>query len=322
MTFAELRADVYRRLQYATVPKPDVATRIGAFLDETHHDLLTDPAATWLRDDVTSFASVANQSRYALPPNLARVNAIYETTNQRKLDEMSLSALRLIDPSPHSGSPDYYVPLSFSEVVQQPSAAAELFVKSTSAADTTQLARVEGVTTGGYTTAAEVTLTGATAVSLNTAITTWVEVTRFYLSASCAGVVTLTQTSGAGTTLSTIGIGQLHSQNFTILLWPTPSSAITYLVDYTRDVPTRFNPNDSPLLPKDFHRLVAIGARMKEYEFQDDSRYQVAQKEYMDGLSQMRRWMHERNSRRVVPGVLGVRGRSSLGGWYPSDTGI
>lgn len=320
MTLHQLRADVYRRLGFGQFPDPAVVTRVTAFCNETHRDLLTDPALTYLRDDVITFASVASQQRYALPQAIARVNRIWETTNDKVLQELSLGQLRQIDPDPQTGTPEAYVPLSYTAVAKQPADASELFVKSGSANDTSQLVTVEGFITGGYPARATVTLTGTTAVSLNTAITAWTEVTRFFLSATAEGVVTLHEDSGAGTELARIAAGQLQARYFSVLLWPTPSAIITYSVDYTREITDMEDGGDEPLLPPDFHRLVAIGARKKEYEFQDDTRLMVAIKEYNDGLTQLRRWIHERESRRIVPGMLPSRGRSNLGAWYPSGT--
>ena len=319
-TLNELRADVYRRLGFAAFPAAEVTARITAFLNETHRDLLTDPALTYLRDDVITFASVASQQRYALPQAIARINRIWETTNDLALREISLGQLRTIDPDPQTGTPEAYVPLSYTPVSKQPSDASELFVKSSSANDTTQLVTVEGFITGGYPARATVTLTGTTAVTLNSTITTWIEVTRLFISATAEGTVTLHEDSGAGTELARIAIGQTQARYFTVLLWPTPAAVVTYSVDYTREITDMEDGGDEPLLPPDFHRLIAVGARKKEYEFQDDTRLMVAVKEYDDGLSQLRRWLHERDSRRIVPGMPPSRGRSNLGAWFPAGT--
>ena len=86
-------------------------------------------------------------------------------------------------------------------------------------------------------------------------LTDHIEVTKFYLSAVAAGFVTLFDAAVAGNELARIEIGKAYSRYVGIQLFPTPSAAVTYYVDYTRVIPDMVNPADEPLLPEDFHEL-------------------------------------------------------------------
>lgn len=319
MTFLEILQDSYRRLGFSASPATDVQTRFKAFANEAHRSILSDPDLTRLRDGSTTFASVADQFEYGLTPAAIRIASITERTNDRELVEMALSELRSLDPAlTATGDPYAYIRLGLSGVALQPSAAAELFVKSTAAGDTTQTAYVEGFTTGGYPRSASVTLTGATAVTLSASITTWERVTKFYLSAVGAGVVTLHQDSGAGTELARLGIGQTLARYLGIQLYPTPSQAITYYVDGQVAVTDLVNDTDEPLLPEDFHDLIGLGIRVKEYEKTDDKRIMLARQEYNARRNALRYWVISSGDAARQRG--GRHGFSTLGGWYPRGT--
>ena len=56
MTLANLLADVYRRLAFASAPAADVTTRLTAFLNETQQDLMSEPGTETFMNDVITFA--------------------------------------------------------------------------------------------------------------------------------------------------------------------------------------------------------------------------------------------------------------------------
>jgi hypothetical protein len=320
MTFLDILQDCYRRCGFASSPAADVVTRFKAYVNETHRAILSDSDLSGLRKGTATFASVASQTTYGLTPASITIRAISERTNYRKLEPMTIEDLRRVDPGlTASGDPTHYIPLGRVAVAIQPSDASELFVKSSSASDTTQTLYLEGFTDGGYVRSASVTLTGTTAVSLAAAITSWVAVTDLYLSASAAGVVTLHEDSGAGAELARIGIGQLRTRYQGIQLWPTPSQAITYYVDGDYEIEDLVNNTDEPLLPRDFHDILALGARVKEYEKTDDlKRYQIAQREYFMRKNALRYWVIQQQMGQPI-GRSNL-GYSVLGPWYPSGS--
>ena len=322
MTLDALEQDTYRRLGFATA-SVDAATqtRIRAYINEAQNEILSEPGMGALRNGSITFASVADTVQYSLPQAAARVKTVYEITNDRVLDPRSLEWYRnaFPDVAAITGTPLYYVDLGLTSIDTQPAAATEVFADSTAAGDT-GTAYVEGFRTTGYFRALSVTMTGATGVSLGSAITDWVFLTKFYISAAAVGAVTLQTTAAGGTVLATIPIGQTYARYRRIALVPTPSAAITYTIDFEYDVQNMDDANDEPVLPPRFHRLLGVGARMKEYEKQDDERYDVAEKEFQRGLRKLKFFAYGQAA--GTPSLRGPlpRGSSRLGAQYPAGT--
>lgn len=322
MTLTAMLAELYRRTGYATSPASEITTRFTAFLNLAQRKLLTKPGFGRLRDDTTTFASAVSTSVYALPPSVAKIQSIQDRTNNRRLEEKSLTWLRGVDPGLTStgGQPTVYIPLGYQQVAVQPSNASEIFIKSTSASDTNN-AYLEGFRTGGYPIViGPIAMTGVTAKTFSAAITDIVEITKVYLSAAAVGTVTVHEDSGVGTELARIPIGQLYARYQAIQLWPVPGAITTYHVDYVRTIPDMVNATDEPLLPEDFHYLLVEGALLKEWTKKDDlTRRNIAQADYDDGLRDLRRWLivnpDTTASLRAVP----VR-FSQLGPSYPSGS--
>lgn len=331
MTLQELEQDCYRRLGFATATVDSATqTRVRALINETQQEILSEKGMDVLLNDTVTFPSVASTVEYSLPPVVADIKSITEATNRRTLARMSRAQWRSLypDPTALTGIPEAYVDLGFAAVAKQPSNASELFVLSDSASDTsTTKAFIEGYITGGYFRSASVALNGTTAASFGATITGWIEVTKFYVgpatgttATTAAGNITLMEDSGLGTELARIHIGQSYARYRRIALVPTPASAITYTVEFQRDMATMSNPQDEPLLPPRFHRLLAVGARMREYEKQDQKRYKDAQSEYLYGIKQLKNYLYAQ-----AVGTPNLRAQGSprrgsrLGSWYPSD---
>jgi hypothetical protein len=103
---------------------------------------------------------------------------------------------------------------------------------------------------------------------------------------------------------------------FRISLWPTPSEALTYTVDYTAAFTDLASSGDVPPLPQDFHRLIVYGACMDECLKGDDGRYTVYRDEWKRGVDNLKYWLHARPSYR--PGSDGRHRGSNLGSQFPS----
>src|SRR5678815_3251991 len=263
MTFLDLQQDVFRRTNKPTSPESETVTRIKAFINQRHRSLLAMPGVDQMRDSTSTFASVADTARVALPQALTRIKAMFQTTNNWRLGEKSLDWLRTIDPQQMSGTPTTYIPKGYESVAVQPSDASAVFVKSSSASDT-GTAYIQGIRTGGILGSSSQTMTGTTAVQIGT-LTDWVEITKFYVSTAAVGSITLHEDSGSGTELAQITIGRDRPYYFVVLLWPTPADVLTYTFDFTREILDMVQDTDEPYLPTDYHDLLSMGARMDEY---------------------------------------------------------
>ena len=321
MTFLELLQDTYRRTNKPTTPDTETQTRIKAFVNQRHRSLLTMPGIDQFRDSTSTFTNTSAVARVALPQALSRIKAVMDTSNNRRITERSLDWLRTVDPQQTSGTPTTYVPKGYEAVAAQPADASQIWVKSSSASDT-GTAYIQGIRTGGIQGSSSVTMTGTTAVQIGS-FSDWIEITKFYVSSAAVGSITLHEDSGVGTELAQITIGRLRPYYFVVLLWPTPSSAITYTIDYTREILDLVNDTDEPYLPPDYHDLLSIGARMDEYEKMDDSRFASAKAAWKEKYESLQFFIHGRASERLIPrSTSGAIGVSDLSGWYPADVWV
>jgi hypothetical protein len=321
VTFLQLKQRWCRRTgKNASSIDTVTGQRAGDYLNEAQRALLSKPGMEPLRRDVRTVASVASTQRYTVPTSgVARINRIWETTNRIKLQRQTLDWLRATDPSPDSGTPYVWIESGTTEVAVQPSDASEVFVDSTSASDTTQIAYIEGVDSLGFRRTASVTLTGTTAVTLSSAITTWVVIDKFYLSAAAAGTVTLHEDASGGTELARIPIGATYAEYTTFLLYPTPSAVVTYYLDVTLGLTDMANDTDRPRLPEDFHDLLLDMAELKEIRKTDDpGRWQMLKDTIRTRTGEFQHWVYTHPDERLVMGPQWA-GRSSLGANYPAD---
>lgn len=320
MTLSDLELDLYRRLGYAAAPDSTVTTRLRAFLNETQAEILSEPGMGGLLHGSLTFASVASTPAYALPQAVARVHALYETTNDRRLVPQSFDWYRTVYPdvTATTGTPWAFADLGTIGVASQPSNASQLLVDSTAAGDT-GTAYIEGFRTGGYVRVTSVTMTGVTAVNLGPSDLLFV--TKFYVSAAAVGTITLVEDAEGGTELARIPIGQTYARYRQVALIPTPSAAVTYTVDFEWDPQNMANANDEPLLPPRFHRLLAIGARMKEYEkLEDTARYVAARDELERGKRKLKFFLYSQHVGTPNLQGAGAIRASRLGPWYPAGT--
>lgn len=328
MDLSALLAGTYEETGYQPSPAAVVVTRLTRWLNEGVRAILAEPGLMRLADSDSPLAvsSTANVARLVVPEAVARLHSVSERTNDLALTAMDLATYRRLNPDATSttGTPTHYVPIGRVAVAVQPSAATELFVQSTAAGDT-GTAYVEGLITGGYRRATSNTMTGTTGVTVGSTITSFIEVEDFYLSANAVGTVTLWQgTTGAPPTLTTelarITIGQKRPRYYAFYLWPTPSAAVTYYIDYRREIVDLVNATDEPPLPTDFHPMLIAYAVMREREHkQETDRLVVASKHYKDWLSKLKYYTQSLGGEIPVNGRVPLVGRSRLGGWFPAD---
>lgn len=322
MTFAEILSAVYADMNLTASPASGAVTRIKGYVNQGVRAILREPGLGRLADSDTpmTLTSVASQARYVLPESVARIHAVTERTNDRSLAAQDLSWYRQVeaDPASMTGTPEWYIPIGPVAVAVQPVDASSIFVKSSSASDTTQTVFIEVLITSGYRRTASVVLTGTTALSLSAAITTGEVIEDFYMSAAAVGTVTLHEDSGLGAELARITIGQTRPHYFGLYLYPTPAAAVAYTVDYRRTLIDLVNSTDEPPLPDEYHSLLIAYARMREYEKTDDQRHVYAEQEYRLGLSRLKFSTQSGPDELPVSGGRLV-GRSRFGAYYPAD---
>jgi hypothetical protein len=324
MTFSEILAAVYDECGYQSTPAPGVVTRVKRFVNEGVRTVLAEPGLQRLAESDTpyTFASVAAQARYILTEPVAQIRAVTDRTNDLALTAMTLTEYRRAEPDPvsSSGMPVCYVPMGRMAVAAQPSNSSQLLVKSTSASDTgaVYLETIEADGTIKSTTLAN--MTGTTAVNLGT--TTTLEVTDFYIATAAVGTITLHEDTGSGTELARIGIGHTRPvQYHGLYLWPTPSAAITYYVDYRRELVDMTQNTDEPPLPTDWHHILSAYAEMREWEQkQDGDRLVMAKVRFDRLLSRLKYETGTGPDELPVAGRGRWRGHSRLGAYFPADT--
>jgi hypothetical protein len=323
MTLAQLLAATYEDTGYQTSPATAVTTRLTRYLNEALQAVVSEPGLSMLLDGNVpyTFASVAAQARYAVPEAVTEILAMTERTNDRALSALSLEQYRRLDPDPtnSSGIPLYYVPLGASPVAIQPSDASELFLDSTSASDT-NTAHLTVVTGSGYRRTLSVSMTGTTAVSLSATVNDIVSVEDFYLSAAAVGTVTLHEDASGGTELARITIGAVRPRYTAFYLYPTPAAAVTYYVDYRRELDLLVQSGDEPALPLDFHPMLVKYATFREWELKDDERATIAFAQYKKWLGKLKYRLTQSGDSMPVATLGGrLTGHSRLGGMYPAD---
>jgi hypothetical protein len=318
MTFLELQDAVLQACGHPTDASSTPRTRIKRHLNSWQREILTRPGySRLLRDSEYTFDSVVGQHTYGLGIPMGRLLGIHERANESLLALRDLGWLRRTDPGlSSSGDPaSAYIPRGWFPVQAQPSTADDIFIKSSSAADTTQVVDWEFTLSTMQRVSGSTTMTGTTAVLLGTA-TTVVEITKLSLRTAAAGVVTVTQTTGAGATLLTLPIGQQFGRFLHVQLWPTPASVVTYRLDCTREIEDMVQNTDQPLLPRDFHPILALGAEYEEWRKLADDRAPMVYQDVEKRLRSLNAWLWDLpdHTQGVAPA------RSRLGGWFPAGT--
>jgi hypothetical protein len=289
MNIAAIQSQVYDDLGYTQTPAAEVIRRLLRYANDTQRELVAMRGLARLRRSILTFASVANSPFAVLPQAAVRIAGITERTSQRYLREQTIQQLRAMDPGLTNldSNPWAYVVINMTAAnAVDLSTADDIWVKSTDAGDV-GVAYIQGTTTGGYSRTAQVTMTGVTAVALPG--TDWVDITKLYLSAAAVGTVTFHQSTGVGTELARITIGRQIARYTRIQLYGTPTQALTYYADVDRHIDDFVNGGDEPYLPEDYHWLIPVGIRMKEYRKREKWEAVTLEKAlWRDGVSSLK----------------------------------
>ena len=319
MNYGEMKLELSDMFGTETNPGPKVSNKYGRWINTIYKELLGRKGLGKLRNTVQPMTTVANDPFAVIPQAVSKIRMITDRLNGIPLSELGIERVRVGDPTllSFSSTPWGYVQLNLAAAVaRDPSAASELFVKSSSALDTAgQGARLEVVITGGYTRFVSIALNGTTAVSIDSTLTTIVSVTKFYLTNPAYGNVTLHQTSGAGTELARIPTGRQYSRYSRIMLFPTPSTSLTYYVDGWLSLYPLEIEVDEPIFPEDYDWLLPSGAITREFLNRGKMlQYRAELDRFNRGYSQMVARLAQMSGP-VYPN-RGFR-FSQLGPWFP-----
>lgn len=265
MQFVDILNDVFDRTGQAQAAsaQPEVLRRVKRYVNRWNRKILSAPLMEPLRRVIITKASVANQQTYGVV--LQSILEITESTTQRHLHKQTLGWYRDRFPAPaqFTGTPTEWIPMGQTRIHTRPTAACELFLVSTQAADT-GVVKVEAIRTNGYRASLSKALTGTTPVSMGSTFTDVIDVEDVRVASAQTGDVTLTQGSG-GAELSKIVIGQTMPRYVRYALAPTPAQAITYTLDGIADIVDLANDYDEPFPNPDFHDLLVDGAVYEEW---------------------------------------------------------
>lgn len=316
MTLTAALADAYRRLGFGTSPGSEVTTRLTAFANDAHKEILNDPVFSRLKRFTVPFATYASVSSAPLPRAATKAFSVVDRSNDYKLEEVSLDWIREQDPGQDftTGTPQCWAVKNYSSpIARQPSNSSQLLVDSTAAGDT-GTAYIEYIDSNGDVVQASVTMTGTTAVNLGGSDV--VAVIDFYLSAAAAGQVTLVEDSEGGTELARIGVGDTRARYTLLEIFPTPSSALTLYADVEIFVTDLVNGTDEFLVPDDFREAIVHGIRRREFEKQDkDKEENRAERARLRALSPLKFKVHQYVTNRTAG-----HGWSQLGPYYPAGS--
>lgn len=323
MNLGDIELRIYDRMNFNATPDSGVIRRIRGYINDSHREIMGKKDYSRLRRKTLTCASVANSPLMTMPQAATKILVLADRTNNRNLEPVSLRDIRYRDPGLNFGSsiPDSFCIMNTASCVSQdPSVAASLFVVSDSAVDGTGLVvSIEGILSDGTYRRANTALNGLTAVNVDLNCATWLYVTKFYISGSAAGTVSLHQTSGVGTELSRITKGRSFPRYTIVHLSGTPSAVYTYYADVDLHIEDMANVNDEPMIPEDFHWLLETGAMKREaLKRKDYQAFGIEQSTWKTGLGDLSEYLRARPGVSNAGQRSGNRPRGSqLGPMYP-----
>lgn len=322
MTLGQMLAALYADLGYPQ-PSTEQVTRLTRWLNEGQRHILAQPGREQLRDNTITITTVANQSVYGMPQELAKVYAVTQVTNSQRLKMLTMDQYRTINAGQNQSSSFAYawIPAGWGPVKKQPEGTG-LWAVSTSATDTTQKVNVAGFLTNGDPFSVQsAVLTGTTRVQIGT-LATWDILEVLNLDSVGAGTISIYDAASSGNELLRLQAGQTSAQFQHIRLFPTPSaSSVDYKMDVCLALVDLVNTNDIPLLPLDFHDMLPLYARIREFQRAGaDPRLPYADREMQQrtlALARYVEWPKDYNP--VVGRALSGFGWNNLGPNFPAD---
>ena len=292
MNLGDIELGLYDRLNFNATPDSAVTRRVRQSVNNIHREILGRRGFGQLRRKVLTATSVANSPFMVLPQAATAILIVADRLNNRNLKPATLQDIRYRDPGLlFTGSiPDSYAVIDYAScVAADPSTPSSLWVTSDSASDASGSAvNIEGITSTGYYQRASVALNGLTPVNIAPTVTTWVTMTKFYMTAVASGNVTLLQGSGVGPELSRIPPGRSYPRYTTLHLIGIPATSLTYYCDVELYIEDMTSVNDEPLLLEDYHWLLEAGVMSREYLKRGSmDQYTAEQRRFKEGIDNL-----------------------------------
>lgn len=325
MTFGEMLSAVYDDLGYGSSPSPDQVTRIKRWINEGYRHLMGQPGMEQLRDSTFTVTTVAGEATLALPQSVNAIYRVTQTANSMRLRMMTRDAYRTVNPglNQNTAAPsDAYVPWGWFPVLRHPNSTG-VWAVSSSASDTTQTISMNANRANGDIAAVVNTagpLTGTTRVQVGT-LTDYTQITSLNLSAVAVGTVTFYDAAVGGNVLLRLQPGFTSAQYLHVAFFPTPSAATDYLFDVQLQIESMTHNSDIPLIPPDFHDLLPLYARMRDYvRAGADPRLPEAKQEWARRTAELKFTVQFPSDYQPVAGnqVAGY-GWNNLGPNFPAD---
>lgn len=270
MTFGQMLSAAYDDLGYGSSPSSDQVTRIKRWINEGYRHLMAQPGMELLRDSTFTVTTTAGVATVALPQSVNAIYSVTQTDNSMRLRMLTRDAYRTVNPGLNqttAAPSDAWVPWGWYPVLRHPDSTG-VWVVSSSASDTTQTVSMTANRANGDIGAAVSAggpLTGTTRVQVGT-ITDYTQITGLSLSAAAVGTVTFYDASSGGNILMRLQPGFTSAQYQHVLFFPTPSAATDYLFDVQLQMVDLVQSSDIPLLPPDFHDMLPLYARLRDYK--------------------------------------------------------
>jgi hypothetical protein len=298
MRLVDLEATVYERLNYATNPDELVVNRIRRAINETHRIILGMRGFDRLRRALLTCNSIPTVPYMSLPAAAVKIHHIADRTKKMLLREVAQADIRYSDPglSAISATPyEYAIDHYASPVQQDPLTPSGVWVQSSSPTDGLGLwAYVEGVTADGASRRGKTALNGLTATPVDASITTWIKITKYYLTTAPVGTISLFADAAATIPLAAIAPQTLTARYTRVELHPVPTNVVLYHADVELHVSDLAIPSDEPLLPEDFHWLLESGALIREYKKREKQALWMDERQlFAKGLADMRSFVRQ-----------------------------
>jgi len=272
MNLSEIVSNVKAELHPAT----DISTLIKRWANRGQKKFLVmaNHKFSWMTLTNLTLTTIAGQNEYALSPlvDVAKVIVITDRVSPRKIHVISREEFleRVPNPLDTSGDPTIAYLSGFTPINIQPSSASVLALVSSSPSDTSQVVKIEGLSSAGVLIGEEVTLNGTTPVSTTNS---YARILNRSNNGFLSGILTITSNSGAVTN-AVISPRSRQGMYPKLVLYPTPADARTLYYDAYMRLPELVNDNDTSLLPENYHDAIENYCLYRGYRHKKD--YQMA----------------------------------------------